>query len=105
LLVSDQGYVGDQAMLVKVRTFASFREILGKERELDAREGSTVTDLLNELASSHVRFKESAFDSSGRLQDYVLLMVNKKRIDPLQDQSMEMHEGDELAIFPPVAGG
>ena len=105
MLVSDQGYVGDQAMLVKVRAFASFREILGKERELDAREGSTVTDLLNELASSHVRFKESAFDSSGRLQDYVLLMVNKKRIDPLQDLSMEMHEGDELAIFPPVAGG
>ena len=92
-------------MLVKVRAFAGFREILGKERELDAKEGSTIADLLNELASSNPGFKESAFDNSGRLQDYVLLMVNKKRIDPLQDLSMEMHEGDELAIFPPVAGG
>jgi len=92
-------------MLVKVRAFAGFREILGKERDLDAREGATVADLLGELASSNSRFKESAFDSSGRLQDYVLLMVNKKRIDPLQDLSLVMHQGDELAIFPPVAGG
>ena len=92
-------------MLVKVRAFASFREILGRERELDAEKGSTIADLLHELVSSSKGFKESAFDDSGRLQDYVLLMLNKKRIDPLRDLSMEMHEGDELAIFPPVAGG
>lgn len=92
-------------MLVKVRAFAGFREILGRERELDAKEGSTIADLLNELAASIPGFKESSFDNSGRLQDYVLLMLNKKRIDHLQDLSMEMHEGDELAIFPPVAGG
>ena len=92
-------------MLVKVRAFAGFREILGKERELDAKEGSTIADLLNELASYSPRFKESAFDNSGGLCDYVLLMVNKKRIDLTQDLSMVMHEGDELAIFPPVAGG
>ena len=92
-------------MLVRVRAFAGFREILGKERELDAEEGSTIADLLNELASYSPRFKELAFDNSGVLRDYVLLMWNKKRIDPCQDLSMEMHEGDELAIFPPVAGG
>ena len=92
-------------MLVKVRAFAGFREILGKERELDAKEGSTIADLLNELASCSPRFKESAFDNSGVLRDYVLLMWNKKRIDPCQDLSQEVCEGDELAIFPPVAGG
>jgi molybdopterin synthase sulfur carrier subunit len=92
-------------MLVRVRAFAGFREILGKERELNAEEGSTIADLLNELAAFSPRFKESAFDNSGVLRDYVLLMWNKKRIDPRQDLSMEMHEGDELAIFPPVAGG
>jgi sulfur-carrier protein len=92
-------------MLIRVRAFASFREILGKERELEASEGSTIADLLNELASSSPLFKESAFDNSGILRDYVLLMWNKKKIDPCQDLSLEMHEGDELAIFPPVAGG
>jgi molybdopterin synthase sulfur carrier subunit len=92
-------------MLVKVRAFAGFREILGKERDLDSKEGSTIADLLNELARYSPQFKESAFDNSGVLRDYVLLMWNKKRIDPLQDLSLEVHEGDELAIFPPVAGG
>jgi len=50
-------------MLIKFLAFASFREILGKERKLDVNEGITVRDL-----------------------------------------SRSLHEGDELAIFPPVAG-
>jgi molybdopterin converting factor small subunit len=32
-------------------------------------------------------------------------MKNKKRIDPLQDLTIELTEGDEIAVFPPVAGG
>ena len=90
---------------MKVRAFAGFREILGKERDLDLLEGATIADLLGALAIFSPGFKESAFDNSGRLQDYVLLMVNKKRIDPLQDLSRQLQEGDELAIFPPLAGG
>ena len=92
-------------MLVKVLAFAGLREILGKERELEMREAATVAELLAILASANAAFKEAAFDDSGSLRDYVLLMVNRKRIDPRQDLSRELHEGDELALFPPVAGG
>ncbi|MDD1736199.1 MAG: MoaD/ThiS family protein [Methanothrix sp.] len=92
-------------MLVKVQAFAGLREILGKERELEMREAATVAELLAILASANAAFKEAAFDDSGSLRDYVLLMVNRKRIDPRQDLSRELHEGDELALFPPVAGG
>jgi molybdopterin synthase sulfur carrier subunit len=92
-------------MMVKVRAFASFREILGREQEIDMRPGSTVSDLLSDLARTNRRFKDAAFDDSGRLKDYVLLMKNKKRIDPLQDLTIELTEGDEVAVFPPVAGG
>ena len=92
-------------MLVKVLAFAGLREILGKERELEIRETATVAELLSGLASANAAFKEAAFDDSGDLRDYVLLMVNRKRIDPCRDLSRELHEGDELALFPPVAGG
>ena len=92
-------------MLVKVLAFAGFREILGKERELEIKEAATAKELLEELALASPRFKEAAFDESGELRDYVLLMVNRKRIDPGQDLSRPLQEGDELAIFPPLAGG
>ncbi len=92
-------------MKVKVRAFASFREILGREREIELKDGSTVADLLGNLATASQRFKEAAFDDSGQLKDYVLLMKNRKRIDSQQDLKSELTEGDEVAVFPPVAGG
>jgi sulfur-carrier protein len=92
-------------MMIKVKAFASFREILGRDLEIEMRPGSTVSDLLSELARTNRRFKDAAFDDSGRLKDYVLLMKNKKRIDPLQDLTVELTDGDEIAVFPPVAGG
>ncbi len=92
-------------MKVKVRAFASFREILGREREMEMKDGSTVADLLGDLAMASQRFREAAFDDSGQLRDYVLLMKNRKRIDSQQDLKSELCEGDEVAVFPPVAGG
>jgi sulfur-carrier protein len=92
-------------MRIMVLAFASFREILGKERVLLLKENATVQDLLEELAAARPAFRDAAFDESGALRDYVLLMVNKKRIDPTQELSRPLQEGDELAIFPPLAGG
>ena len=69
-------------MRIMVLAFANFREILGKERELHLNESATVKDLLEELAAARPAFKDAAFDDTGALRDYVLLMVNQKRIDP-----------------------
>lgn len=93
-------------MRIKILAFAGFREILGKERELEVREGATVGEALLALGQMLPRFQEEAFEPpSGALRDYVLLMVNRKRIDPVHDLAKQLQEGDELAIFPPVAGG
>jgi molybdopterin synthase sulfur carrier subunit len=89
---------------IKVLAFASFREILGKETCIDLEEGSTVKDLLGALAQGNMMLKEAAFDDSGNLKDYVLLMVNRKRAYHSQLE-VPLKDGDEVAIFPPVAGG
>ena len=92
-------------MRIVVIAFANFREILGKERQMQAKEGATAGDLLQEIAASSQAFREAAFDETGALRDYVLLMINRKRIDSSQELSRQLQDGDELAIFPPLAGG
>ncbi len=91
-------------MRIKVLAFASFKEILGKETFLDLEEGSTIEDLLETLALGNSKLREAAFDESGNVKDYVLLMVNRKRLDH-SNLSISLKDGDEAAIFPPVAGG
>jgi molybdopterin synthase sulfur carrier subunit len=91
-------------MRIKVKAFASFREMLGSELELDLPDGSSAEALVTALAASNLRFSSEAFDTSGQLKDYVLLMRNRRRMD--HDSLKEtLSEGDEIAIFPPVSGG
>ncbi len=92
-------------MRIKVVAFASFREIIGRERELNLDDGATVREVLEELARKSPRFRDAAFEENGAVRDYVLLMVNRKRIDSLQEQSRTLFDGDEVAVFPPLAGG
>lgn len=41
----------------------------------------------------------AAFEDSDELMDYVLLMINNKRIESPRDLSRSLHEGDELPYF------
>lgn len=92
-------------MIVRVKAFASYREVLGGEIEMELRVGSTVKDLLDALNAENKDFSDVAFEASGNLRNYVFLMRNRARIDHREDLNIVLQEGDELAIFPPVAGG
>lgn len=92
-------------MIVRIRAFASFRDILGKDLEVNLKEGSTVKDLLDDLISSRQQLRSAIFDESGKVRDYVILMKNRKNIDYLSGLDTVLVDGDELAILPPVAGG
>ena len=92
-------------MIIHVRSFASFRDILGKELSVELKDGSTVKDLLDDLISTRQRLKSAVFDESGKVREYVILMKNRKNIESLGCLDTELTEGDEVAILPPVAGG
>ncbi len=92
-------------MIIHVRSFASFRDILGKELSVELKDGSTVKDLLDDLIATRQRLKSAVFDESGKVREYVILMKNRKNIESLGGLDTELAEGDEVAILPPVAGG
>lgn len=87
------------AYMIKILYFARFREKLGRSEEqleLPTAELTTVADLLAVLA--------------GRGGTWVELFGSPKGVKTAINQEMvsataRVHEGDELAIFPPVTGG
>lgn len=92
-------------MIVRIRAFANFRDILGKDMKVEVKEGTTVKDLLDGLTSSQQRLQSALFDESGQIREYVILMKNRKNINSLSGLDTQLADGDEVAILPPVAGG
>lgn len=92
-------------MIIHIKAFGNFREILGKERDIQVKEGSMINDLLSALSSSNPRLKSAVFDESGQIRDYVVITKNREILDLPNGLSTELKEGDEVAILPPAVGG
>ncbi len=92
-------------MKVNVVAFANFREILGKEIEVALPAGARLRDLLDLLAKSHLGLHEEVYEPTGALKDTAMIMLNRVNIDSQGGLDAPLTEGDELAIFPPFAGG
>lgn len=92
-------------MKVKVIFFAPFRELFGTgEREVELGNASDVKMLLDILCDTKERLKK-LFDDDGELKSYVTILKNGRSIKMLNGVQTGLGEGDEIAIFPPVAGG
>ena len=80
-------------MKVNVRLFASLREIFkAPYLEVELPEGATVADLVEVI-----REEAPHLGRGGRFH----VTINKEFVD----QDATLHDGDEVAIFPPVGGG
>jgi molybdopterin synthase sulfur carrier subunit len=92
-------------MIVHIKAFANFADILGKDLNIEVAEGCTIKELLDDLISSRPRLQSALFDESGLIREYVILMKNRKNINSMGGLDKPLAEGDEVAILPPVAGG
>jgi len=92
-------------MNVTVRTFADFRELLGRELVVSVPEGNTVRQLLQILGEKCEGFLPRILKSDGQLRPYVSILENGRNIKLLNDLDTELAESDVIAIFPPLAGG
>ena len=82
-------------MLIRVRLFAILRERAGRDwLELDLPDGATVADALDRLRGGG--------ELDGLLDQLrVVMAVNRE----YATEQSELHEGDEVALVPPVSGG
>ncbi|MFN8635634.1 MAG: MoaD/ThiS family protein [Chloroflexota bacterium] len=81
-------------MKINIRLFASFREAVGSGTlAWDAPEGSTVADVVATLRAAYPRLGPAA--------EKALLAVNQEYVAA----TTRLHDGDELALIPPVSGG
>lgn len=91
-------------MKIKVSFFASLRETFHTDgTTVTQRAGATVRSALEAMCNSLGHRKE-IFDKDG-LKPFMIVLKNGRHIQHLKGLETELEEGDELAVFPPVAGG
>jgi len=92
-------------MNVRIKAFARFREIIGSENTVHLDEGTPVLGALKSISAGSLDFRDACFDKEGNVASHVVLMINGKRLSGKDRETVVLHDGDELAVFPPVAGG
>lgn len=92
-------------MTVRIRFFAQFGELFGTESIADGVAGQTFTDLIKTVAAKNREGFNAIFDEHGAFREFVILMKNGKRIENADAAVTTVADGDEIAVFPPVAGG
>jgi sulfur-carrier protein len=91
-------------MKIKIRSFAGFRHIMGRENDVELAEGASIEDLLDALCAAHVELRPLLFGESG-IRDDVNVIVDGKNIAALQGMQTKLAEGNVVALFPAAIGG
>jgi molybdopterin synthase sulfur carrier subunit len=92
-------------MTVKVRFFARFRELLGTDILAEPESGTVFASLVKDIAQKNREGYDAIFDEHGNFREFVILMRNGKRLEASDAVTLTVTDGDEIAVFPPVAGG
>jgi len=91
---------------VTVRFYAHLRELAGKKGvvELDLKEDATVSELLDELLLDF-RVREVLLDEKQDIKSEITILKNGREIRYLDGMDTPLESGDEISVFPIVAGG
>ena len=92
-------------MTVKIRFFARFRELLGTDITREPENGMTLLALVRDIAQERKEGYDAIFDEHGNFREFVIVMRNGKRVEHADSAAFRVLDGDEIAVFPPVAGG
>ena len=92
-------------MRVRVKAFATFREVMDSQVDLDFVAGATIRTLLAELSGRYDGLGEQLFAAPETVRDFVNILKNGRNVYFLAGLDTLLDDGDVIALFPPVAGG
>jgi len=93
-------------MKVTVKFYAYLRDLVGMrtEIELDLKKGATISKLLDELFLD-LQIREALLDDNQEIKSDITLLKNGREIKFLDGIETKLDPGDEISVFPLVAGG
>jgi molybdopterin synthase sulfur carrier subunit len=95
----------ENPITITVKSFATFREIMDRQIDIDFPEGATIRTLLTELTGRYEGLGGLVFADPGTLRDFVNILKNGRNIHFLAGLDTPLDDGDVIAMFPPIAGG
>ncbi|MGG0717904.1 ubiquitin-like small modifier protein 1 [Robertmurraya massiliosenegalensis] len=88
-----------------VKVFANLRDICGGVSVQVVPNGNRIIDILNKMVEMYPEINDEIFTLEKTLKPFVHVYVNGRNIIHANDLETEVHETDQIALFPPVAGG
>lgn len=87
---------------MKIKLFGGLRQIAGtKEQDIT---GATIREVLEKICADDESLHKAIFDGT-KLHQHVRVMVNGRDSELVQGLETPVSEDDQIAIFPPIAGG
>lgn len=96
-------------MAIRIKPYFALRRIMGNQQfiEIDS-DSTTLEDLLENLFTRHgPGLRAMVLDAeTGELSPNIQILVNGRSYRTLPDQLKTLlKSGDEISLFPPIAGG
>jgi molybdopterin synthase sulfur carrier subunit len=95
-------------MQIQVKGYLTYRDLIGTRNVELSAPRATLWDCLQVLAAEIGEdFRNEVLDvESGGLQPHIALLLNGQHYRHLEaGLETQLHAGDQLAFFPPIAGG
>ena len=91
---------------MRIRVYATLRDLIGtNEIEINVDGGTTVRQLLQELAERYPTLGKKLWNADGSLTGFVRVLINGRLLEYLDGLDTVVKEDDEVSLFPPVGGG
>jgi len=78
---------------------------LTENQEIVRVQGSTISEIIDDLQKNYPGLKERICDENGELHRFLNIYLNNEDIRFKDGKETSINDGDEISIIPAIAGG